>query len=1306
MPPKIFDNYEDALAYLEKLYNQTMVGNPKQANLYNLAIMKLKGWIARGKIGSCPIDLLQFGMVVIQPEEIFYSYKGVRKHLGELYTQANVGNPTQASEYKRDARLIKDWEDNGKQGSCPVNLLTYGIEVRDPPESGTPAPPTDIPVPAPRTDTRVPATSVVKDLYLQGDKLRRAKDYTGAADCYRKVLELDPVNAHALAALVDSLNLQGDKLRKDGAFTGAVECYREALVLDPRNTHAPDGLVDCELATTIVDLKKLKSELKEMVDFERLERGIKAARDREDQDELSADMQELLQSAKQRLEEKKRSDGKITTLMHLASLVERKKAVDNLIELIQTQPSFFDSETNVWIKTADALRKANEGYEQESGAAYQRLSEGCESEKLTTPRLAAEKILQNLQQPFFPQHRHKLDLLLRECQDNDEKKSRAYAIENEAKRLGESDPVGALRLWYEARDLWPHDLKLDAKVVDAFKRAESSCVLQIDKLLRDARNGERSADDRDKDLDRAKKIIRDWPTDPRPSQSGEVPADFKSRLEKVEVIRKEISQQRKLYKDFKDFEVLIRGLINRGEFTKASDKMRECENIFGALDEFRQLDRLVAGDLSLQEQIEHYEGIVNRDPEIVVAWAEKCLPTAGGLAAKVQDLLARARLIVAANQVKQQMEQYDFERADKAIGALRHTLVNARLVTLFDDLLGDDIKRIERAKKQPGMKRLYDKAEKLVGQAGEDYQGLLESMRLFQHVGGQDAGLPAITPGFAESVWQLSAFMKADGTRVRLRAKLLDLFETAYLDGRVTLSGAIEWDFVFECADVLLENKLFDDASKRVMVRAVLVACAHQECKNLDAAGLEGETAVWESLIVKWPGKDVRAWLEEAKERGENIRGAADAAKASKNPLEALEILAKALQAKDSSKLRTQRDQIFQENERELLTKIRKCGAHSSDSVIGLALLAVDEMRGLERSAETPRETWKSEGEYQRLKDLLAKHNYAGRLADLTQIFVRLSAVDGLPNSDGTPQTRRDWSKWIASGNWGEHDAVVNYAMTVAFEQLAVVVELVRNVSAHKLARQQIYLLITELRNGFSTEDFESVFSVLSKLDGFRNNVPGATVLSVMDPQISAFTYEGFNTVRVAANRFIDELMVWKGWYAECESLHAAAVTEHQQAAAGPGPGNTLTRTAQRQIWTDVKKACEVPSHLRKDPPVAGYPVAKESELRKVGTLATAGNLLLQKCDGRRSDAEQKVAACNMEIEAFGGFPTVAAFTQAANALRINPDSTNLRTLLDNAALIGSVEPGEGNRLIHYRNVFNSLQARTFWMRWRDRLGA
>lgn len=255
MPPKIFDNYEDALAYLEKLYNQTMVGNPKQANLYNLAITKLKGWTARGKISSCPIDLLQFGMVVIQPEEIFYSYKDVRKHLGELYTQANVGNPTLASEYKRDARLIKDWEDNGKQGSCPVNLLTYGIEVRDPPESGTPAPQTDIPVPAPRTDTRVPATSVVKDLYLQGDKLRRAKDYTGAADCYRKVLELDPVNAHALAALVDCLNLQGDKLRKDGAFTGAVECYREALVLDPRNTHAPDGLVDCELATTIVDLK-------------------------------------------------------------------------------------------------------------------------------------------------------------------------------------------------------------------------------------------------------------------------------------------------------------------------------------------------------------------------------------------------------------------------------------------------------------------------------------------------------------------------------------------------------------------------------------------------------------------------------------------------------------------------------------------------------------------------------------------------------------------------------------------------------------------------------------------------------------------------------------------------------------------------------------------------------------------------------------------------------------------------------------------------------------------------------------------
>ena len=42
MPPKIFDNYEDALAYLEKLYNQTMVGNPKRQ-------MKLKKLLKQRK---------------------------------------------------------------------------------------------------------------------------------------------------------------------------------------------------------------------------------------------------------------------------------------------------------------------------------------------------------------------------------------------------------------------------------------------------------------------------------------------------------------------------------------------------------------------------------------------------------------------------------------------------------------------------------------------------------------------------------------------------------------------------------------------------------------------------------------------------------------------------------------------------------------------------------------------------------------------------------------------------------------------------------------------------------------------------------------------------------------------------------------------------------------------------------------------------------------------------------------------------------------------------------------------------------
>ena len=468
------------------------------------------------------------------PPKSFDNYKAVLAYLGELVEQSQVGNPMQASAYKKAAKDINKWMDSGMPGDCPVNLEPFGIQVH---KTGKSALKTSSVVPdfndvVAETIYVVPETSDVKGLLQRADEMREAENYSGAA-----------------------------------------ELYRAALQIAPDNKHAKDALADCEKATVTFNLNQLKRLLKEKDDFNLLERGIKAARKLEDGEKLPADLKILLDAAEQRLEEKRRKDGQITTRMHLDDLTELKKVVAELTESIQSEVQFWDKPTSQWIPMSQALAEAIARYDEASGTIYQHLVTKYEPWKIDSPTRAVKELIEHLKKPFTPQHLSRLEELLRQCRDNAEKSRKADAKETEARALQETSPVKALRLWYEAIFLWPHEEMRPASVENARRLALSACKLDIEKLLRHAKDDAIAANDRLQALDLVEQIVADWPRDPRDEQTAHTPVELSALGESAALIRADIRRLHALDQEWRRFETAVRKLMIAGGFTDAHEKM-------------------------------------------------------------------------------------------------------------------------------------------------------------------------------------------------------------------------------------------------------------------------------------------------------------------------------------------------------------------------------------------------------------------------------------------------------------------------------------------------------------------------------------------------------------------------------------------------------------------------------------------------------------------------------------------------------------------------------------------------------------
>ena len=674
------------------------------------------------------------------PLKSFDNYKAVLAYLGELVEQNQVGNPMQANEYKKAAKDINKWMDSSVPGDCPVNLEPFGIQVH---KTGKPALKTNSVVPD--TNKVVPDTNQV----------------------VAETIYVVPETSH-----VKGLLQRADEMREAENYSGAAELYRAALQIAPDNKHAKDALADCEAATLTVNVKQLKRQLKERDDFSLLEHGIKAARRLEDGEKLPADMQNLYETAKQALELKRRKDGQITTRMHLDDLTELKKVVAELTEKIQSETQFWDAAKNLFKPMSEALAEAIERYDEASGRIYQRLVTKYEPWKIDSPTLAVNELIEHLKEPFTPQHRSRLEELLRQCRDNAEKSRKADAKETEARALQETSPVKALRLWYEAIFLWPHEEMRPAIVENARRLALSACKLDIEKLLRHAKDDAIAANDRLQALDLVEQIVADWPRDPRDEQTAHTPVELSALGESAALIRAEIGRLQALDQEWRRFETAVRKLMIAGGFTDAHEKMLGGADKFGMRDEYQELNRDVVAGLGLAHEVTFYAALIEQDPDLVLLWALRVLPTAGALRNDVEGLQAQAELELAMRDIRQKVALFEYEAAATSIKALKEMYAGTKNWVPSRKQLEPEIELIKAAKDQPAMQDLFKNATRLRVNSAPPYRDQLRALQIFQYVGGLAVSGKFSDPApFARS-WQQAAARKAAD---EMRADFLEL---------------------------------------------------------------------------------------------------------------------------------------------------------------------------------------------------------------------------------------------------------------------------------------------------------------------------------------------------------------------------------------------------------------------------------------------------------------------------------------------------------------------------------------------------
>lgn len=761
------------------------------------------------------------------------TYEEAVQRLDELaQEEADLGNLDRASWLRNLAAELKEWLDGGRQGSCPVDLTTEGIQVEETAyaeaviiegagetlatEAPFPEEAEQVAEPLPETSsTDLPEVTVeespVPELSKAGLSPDLIRQQIETIQSYRERGEIrDAFNlckelseqlpkGQPERERIDNLlyEIEGEFKRKiaetlekghlalrEGKYEEARKHYEEVLRLDSDNPGARRALLELDGKLTgemdEARRRELLRGLREQRDIRILGDAVYWAETLEREGLADAEILALLPDARRRFDELRTAMGQEVSLARTGTLKQRYEALKAIQERVMRGDTWiWDPTTNQYVESYKKLEEAQRAVYEASDDFMRYKMDLATSSLPHRPRTAKRHLEELLAEdnPLHEDHRHRAEeMLTMEVMPRLEELERAEDLMERSRQT--DDPLERFNLQLEARQVFPYIEGWERLVSQTRVTALNQLKIEIERLHGDAKGFIGRANSVEKKqadayYENARQCIhkaREWIAKwPEP----ELASELRTLEEHSRELEREVTEAQSLREEFEQQVEQVRGQVRNPNKREAGLDLFKRMRQKSAYRPFgRFLDNLETELLSLRsigDQIRELERAVDeRKWEQAVQIGNGVLES-GQVGEQSEHVCELLDQARAHLQVEEARRHLKEQNIPEAKKCLEWACSK---VPELRKQLTEEFKQIEEAEEDSHMGKLYEEATRNWQHA--NYQRKLEILKTLRHIGGlEDFAEELNLPPFKISLFTYKAKQEAREREKELREELL-----------------------------------------------------------------------------------------------------------------------------------------------------------------------------------------------------------------------------------------------------------------------------------------------------------------------------------------------------------------------------------------------------------------------------------------------------------------------------------------------------------------------------------------------------
>ncbi len=762
-----------------------------------------------------------------------------------------------AAIYRNKASQLTAWLNDGRQGTCPIDLSEFGVGVVSPAmleasvESKEKITPQEDKEVASLTPEERNIQEKIKEIreHIDMGRLRQAVALAGAVesratgDAKDRAAQLLEEARQKRGHAVSLTNKKGDEILKSGDKEKAHRYYEKTLDLDPDNEYAKSRLRQMDSNTLSEELSsqkatELRGGLRDLKNIKRLGVAVYEAESLDAEGRLSNDLQKLLQEAREKYNQIRTAQGDETTMMRFGDLAARKEARDRIANrLAQGETFIFDITTDHEKPAFDMMREADGLLEHQSADTAQYELDVINGLLPAHPGGARSRLENALSKPFHEHHRRDLEKKLEDINQLLEQQKGAEAFLVQA--TAQEDAVKAFGLILKAQGTFAYLPGMEVEISQARDKAIAFVARKMEDAFAQARGllGEVESVEARQMVGEAMRLFDVWPQSEKPQQLHALVKQGKLLLE----FDAQALQIRKEAEDPKRMEAALKKLeeMRKDERFAALPEMRtfisELDQYRNAVEQLREVRRArVHGDWKRVFDLM----IKIKDGDYF-----------GNLAGQVEMLYAEAEQEVRIEDVRTLLDNLEIKKANSILSQILATEKDPQRKAILEKRLETEIQVIAAAiQNTPIAQPAYDRAVALRNGQEEER---LEALQIFRYLGGivMEKPYPEL-PEYAFTLRTPDARKNAVDVASDLRVKCLETIQKAYGEHDGNWKEVDTLHNLARFARILREGNLIYCADENAAVRWAEVQWAKYQAK---IKGDDFAISIWSKIDKFYP---------------------------------------------------------------------------------------------------------------------------------------------------------------------------------------------------------------------------------------------------------------------------------------------------------------------------------------------------------------------------------------------------------------------------------------------------------------------